>query len=68
MTIGQEQLMKMKVELKSKVEVEERSDNSSLPLQLHTSTKSFGWKIIEFAFNLWLAAVVGICAWIAIFG
>ena len=45
-----------------------RKENTALPLQLKTPTKSFAWKIIEFAFNLWQVAVVGICAWIAIFG
>lgn len=65
--IGQEQLMKMKVGVGER-SWSWRKENTALPLQLKTPTKSFAWKIIEFAFNLWQVAVVGICAWIAIFG
>ena len=52
MTIGQEQLMQLKGK-----GVDERCRPNSI-----------FWRIIYNAFYLWLAAVVGICAWIAIFG
>ena len=56
MTIGQEQLMKM------------RGKAEKVGGESRWRWTNGGWKIIEVAFNLWLAAVVGICAWIAIFG
>ena len=59
MTIGQEQLMK----LFAKREEENAGGGGQRNLP-----DSVFWRIVYNAFYLWLAAVVGICAWIAIFG
>ena len=53
MMIGQEQLMRM--ELGGRDRRENKADGS-------------GWKIIEFAFILWLAAVLVLCLLIVVRG